>query len=171
MKKIIIGLILSLITVTAFSQSSRYCVIDSKYILEKMPEYSDAQKKLDALSETWEKEISDKMQAIDVMYRTYQSERPLMSETNRQKKEDEIIQKEKEVKELQKKYFGYEGELYKQRQTLIKPLQDRLFNAVQQYAQSKNMDMVYDKSGGITIFYADPNLDKSDEILKIINKK
>jgi len=170
MKKILLAIIVSIITTAAFSQS-RYCVIDSKYILEKMPEYVDAQKKLDALSETWEKEISEKMQAIDVMYRTYQSERPLMSESTRQKKEDEIIQKEKEVKDLQKKYFGFEGELYKQRQQLVKPLQDRVFNAVQQYAQSKNLDMVYDKSGGITIFYADPALDKSDEIIKIINKK
>lgn len=171
MKKILLGIILSILTFAATAQTGRYFVIDSKYILEKMPEYNDAQKKLDALSETWEKEISDKMQTIDVMYRTYQSERPLMSESNRQKREDEIIQKEKEVKDLQKKYFGYEGELYKQRQSLIKPLQDRLFTAVQQYAQSKNYDMVFDKSGGISVFYADPSLDKSDEILKIITKK
>lgn len=171
MKKILVSVAFSIMSFVAFSQTGRYCVIDSKYILEQMTEYSDAQKKIDAISEVWEKEISDKMKSIDVMYRTYQSERPLMSEANRQKKEDEIIQKEKEVKDLHKKYFGFEGELYKQRQTLVKPIQDKVFNAVQQYAQSKNMDMVYDKSGGITIFYADPALDKSDEILKIINKK
>lgn len=153
------------------AQAQKYCVIDSKYILEKLPEYNEAQRQLDEISEAWEREVSERMAQVDQMYRAYQAEKPLLSEAARQKREEEIVAKEKEAKELQKKYFGYEGELFKKRQTLIKPIQDKVYNAVQQYANQRSYDMVYDKAGGITIFYADPSLDKSDEIIKLINKK
>ncbi len=167
MKKILLAL--SLVVVTGLAaQAQRYCVIDSKYILEKIPDYNNAQKQLDAASQGWQKEVDAKMQGIDQMYKSYQAERPMLSEDARKKREDEIIAKEKEAKELQKKYFGYEGEVFKKRQSLIKPIQDRVYNAVQQYAQARGFDMVYDKAGGITIFYADPKLDKSDEIIKLI---
>jgi outer membrane protein len=148
--------------------AQHYCVIDSKYILEKIPDYNAAQKQLDDQSAIWQKEVDTKMQYIDQMYRSYQAERPMLSEAARQKREAEIVAKEKEAKELQKKYFGYEGEVFKKRQTLVKPIQDKVYNAVQKYAQSRSYDMVYDKAGGVTIFYADPKLDKSDDILKLI---
>lgn len=167
MKKIMLALSFVLLTGLA-AQAQRYCVIDSKYILEKIPDYTNAQKQLDAASEAWQKEVDAKMQGIDQMYKSYQAERPMLSEDARKKREDEIIAKEKEAKELQKKYFGYEGEVFKKRQSLVKPIQDKVFNAVQQYAQSRGYDMVYDKAGGITIFYADPKLDKSDDIVKLI---
>lgn len=153
----------------AFSaQAQRYCVIDSKYILEKIPEYAQAQKELDAVSDGWQKEVDAKLQGIDQMYKSYQAERPMLSEDTRKKREEEIVAKEKEAKTLQKKYFGFEGEVFKKRQSLVKPIQDKVYNAVQQYAQQRGYDMVYDKAGGITIFYADPKLDKSDEIAKLI---
>jgi len=167
MKKILLAL--SFVLATAFAATAqRYCVIDSKYILEKLPEYNNAQKQLDAASQGWQKEVDNRMQNIDQMYKSYQAERPMLSEDARKKREDEIVAKEKEAKELQKKYFGYEGEVFKKRQSLIKPIQDKVYNAVQQYAQSRGYDMVYDKAGGITIFYADPKLDKSDDIIKLI---
>lgn len=167
MKKILLALSLVLLTGWA-AQAQRYCVIDSKYILEKVPDYNNAQKQLDAISQGWQKEVDAKMQGIDQMYKSYQAERPMLSEDARKKREDEIVAREKEAKDLQKKYFGYEGEVFKKRQSLVKPIQDRVYNAVQQYAQSRGYDMVYDKAGGITIFYADPKLDKSDEIAKLI---
>jgi outer membrane protein len=167
MKKVLLALSLMIVTGLA-AQAQRYCVIDSKYILEKIPDYNNAQKQLDAASQGWQKEVDAKMQAIDQMYKSYQAERPMLSEDARKKREDEIIAREKDAKDLQKKYFGYEGEVFKKRQSLIKPIQDRVYNAVQQYAQARGFDMVYDKAGGITIFYADPKLDKSDEILKLI---
>lgn len=170
MKKFIVLVAVAMMT-TIMVQAQKYCVIDSKYILEKLPEYNKAQKDLDGFSDAWEKEVSERMEQVDQMYRSYQAERPLLSEQARQNKEAEIIAKEKEAKDLQKKYFGFEGELFKKRQTLIKPVQDKVFNAVQQFANQRGFDMVYDKAGGITIFYADPSLDKSDEILKIITKK
>ncbi|WP_118974217.1 OmpH family outer membrane protein [Taibaiella koreensis] len=167
MKKILLAMSLVLMTGLA-ARAQRYCVIDSKYMLEKIPDYNNAQKQLDAASQGWQKEVDAKMQNIDQMYKSYQAERPMLSEDARKKREDEIVAKEKEAKDLQKKYFGYEGEVFKKRQSLVKPIQDKVYNAVQQYAQSRSFDMVYDKAGGITIFYADPKLDKSDEILKLI---
>jgi outer membrane protein len=167
MKKILLALSVVMITGIA-AQAQRYCVIDSKYILEKIPDYNNAQKQLDAASQGWQKEVDSKMQNIDQMYKSYQAERPMLSEDARKRREDEIVAKEKEAKDLQKKYFGYEGEVFKKRQSLVKPIQDKVYNAVQQYAQNRGYDMVYDKAGGITIFYADPKLDKSDEIVKLI---
>ncbi|OJV50394.1 MAG: hypothetical protein BGO31_13565 [Bacteroidetes bacterium 43-16] len=170
MKKIILGAIFILCSGVA-AMAQKYCVIDSKYILDKVPEYATAQKQLDNLSDGWQKEVDAKMQAVDQMYKSYQAERAMLNESMRAKREAEIVAKEKEAKDLQKKYFGYEGDLFKKRQTMIKPIQDRVFNTVQQFATSRGFDMVYDKSGGITIFYADPKLDKSEEVLKLVNKK
>lgn len=167
MKKLLFAFVF-ICGVTLSAQAQRYCVIDSKYILEKLPEYTNAQKQLDAASQAWQKEVDAKMQGIDQMYRSYQAERPMLSEDVRKKREDEIVTKEKEAKELQKKYFGFEGEVFKKRQSLVKPIQDKVYNAVQQYAQNRGFDMVYDKAGGVTIFYADPKLDKSDDIVKLI---
>ena len=167
MKKIIIA-VSFLVFSTFAAQAQKYCVIDSKYILEKVPEYNAAQKQLDIQSDAWQKEVDQKMQYIDQMYKSYQAERPMLSEAARQKREAEVVAKEKEAKDLQKKYFGFEGEVFKKRQTLVKPVQDKVYNAVQKYAQSRGYDMVYDKAGGVTIFYADPKLDKSDDILKLI---
>lgn len=170
MKKLILAAVLILGTGFAtFAQ--KYCVIDSKYILDKVPEYANAQKQLDNLSEGWQKEVDAKMDGVDQMYKSYQAERAMLNESMRAKREAEIVTKEKEAKDLQKKYFGYEGELFKRRQSMIKPIQDKVFNTVQQYATSRGFDIVYDKSGGITIFYADAKLDKSEDILKLVNKK
>ena len=170
MKKIILGAVFVLCSGVA-AMAQKYCVIDSKYILDKVPEYATAQKQLDNLSEGWQKEVDAKMEAVDQMYKSYQAERAMLNESMRAKREAEIVAKEKEAKDLQKKYFGYEGELFKKRQTMIKPIQDRVFNTVQQFATSRGFDIVYDKSGGITVFYADPKLDKSEEVIKLVNKK
>lgn len=170
MKKVIFGIAL-LLTVAFTANAQRYCIIDSKYILDNIIEYKDAQTKLDQLSETWQKEIDNQMAEVDRMYKSYQAERAMLSDEMRKKREDEIIAKEKTAKELQKSRFGYEGDLFKQRQKLIKPIQDKVYNAVQKYAQSRAYDMVLDKAGGITMFYADPKLDKSDDVLKLLGIK
>lgn len=148
--------------------AQKYCIIDSKYILEKMTDYKEAQTKLDNLSKTWQDEIDVKMAEVDKMYKSYLAEKPMLSDDLRNKRQDEIVAKEKAAKDLQKQRFGYEGDLFKKRQEFIKPVQDRIFNAVQKMASSKAFDMVLDKAGGITLFYADPKLDKSDEVLKIL---
>lgn len=165
MKKVLLGMLLVLSgALTANAQ--RYCIIDSKYILERVTEYKDAQTRLDNMSKQWQTEIDNMMSEVDRMYRAYQAERAMLSEEMRKKREDEIVAKEKAAKDLQKQRFGYEGDLFKQRQALVKPIQDRVYTAVQKMATARGYDLVLDKAGGVTMFYADPKLDRSDDVLK-----
>lgn len=170
MKKLLIALAVILVT-TAAASAQRYCVIDTKYILESIPDYKDAQKKLDAIAEQWQKEVDAKFQDIDKMYKAYQAEQVMLTEELKQKREDEIVGKEKEAKDLQRKRFGYEGDLFKKREELIKPIQDKIYNAVQKLAASRMYDFVLDKSGGITVIFSDPKLDKSEDILVSLGVK
>ncbi len=165
MKKILFILIVSVTFISA-ANAQRYCVIDSKYILENLPEYKQAQTKLDEISAQWQKEIDAKLQDVDRMYKSYQSEQVMLSDDMKKKREDEIIKKEKEAKDIQKKKFGFEGELFKKRQELVKPVQDKVYNAVQKMAASKAYDIIFDKSSDLSIFYADSKIDKSDDVLK-----
>jgi outer membrane protein len=165
MKKILLSLFFLAASVSA-SVAQRYCVIDSRYILEKLVDYRDAQTRLDQQSKAWQTEIDNQMSEVDRMYKSYQAERAMLSDDMRKKREDEIVAKEKAAKDLQKRRFGYEGDLFKRRQELIKPIQDRVYTAVQKMAAAKSYDIVMDKAGGVTLFYANPTLDKSDEVLK-----
>jgi outer membrane protein len=162
-----------LLSITAFllvagfsANAQRYCIIDSKYILDRMTDYKDAQTALDRQSKVWQTEIDNRMAEVDRMYKSYQAERAMLSDEVRKRREDEIMEKERSAKELQKQRFGYEGDLFKQRQQLVKPIQDRVYNAVQKVATSKGYDVVLDKAGGVTLFYANPTLDRSDDVLK-----
>ncbi|HRO43536.1 MAG TPA: OmpH family outer membrane protein [Flavipsychrobacter sp.] len=170
MKKLMLSILLVL-SGTFAAVAQRYCIVDSKYILERVPDYKNAQDKLDALSKTWQTEVDNRMADIDRLYKSYQAERAMLSDEVRKKREDEIMSKEKAAKDLQKKYFGYEGDLFKKRQELVKPVQDRVFNAVQKLSQQKGYDLVLDKAGGVTLFYADPKLDRSDDVLKLMGVK
>jgi outer membrane protein len=167
MKKLLF-IVLFLVAAVPGVKAQHYCIIDSKYILEKISDYKDAQTKLDNLSKAWQDEIDKKMAEVDKMYKGYQAEKPMLSDDMRNKRQDEIVAKEKEAKDLQKQRFGYEGDLFKKRQEYVKPIQDRVFNAVQKMASAKGFDMVLDKAGGVTLFYADPKLDRSDDVLKIL---
>jgi len=168
MKKILFSVLLLISAATVVNAQQRYCIIDSKYMLDKMSDYKDAQNKLDAISKTWQEEIDKMMAEVDNLYKSYQAEKPMLSDEMRRRREDEIVAKEKSAKDMQKQRFGYEGDLFKKRQEFIKPVQDRLYNAVQKLASSKAYELVLDKAGGITLFYADPKLDKSDDVLKIL---
>ncbi len=153
--------------VLAFAvQAQRYAIIDTKYILNKIPEYKDADKKLQLIGEQWQKEIDDKQATLDKMYKNYEAEQFMLTDELKKKREDELFVKEKEVRDLQKRRFGYEGDLFKERQKLVKPVQDKVYNAVQKLAVARSYDFILDKSEGITIIFADPKLDKSDDVLK-----
>jgi outer membrane protein len=156
----------SLFFVFAAKAQTKYAVINTKYILEKIPEYKEADKKLKALGDQWQSEIDAKQIALDKMYKNYEAEQFMLSEELKKKREDELFVKEKELRDLQKKRFGYEGDLFKERQKLVKPIQDKVYNAVQKLAASYAYDFILDKSEGITIIFADPKLDKSDEVLR-----
>jgi len=149
----------------------RYAVVDTKYILEKMPEYKDAQKKLDQTSMQWQKEIDTKQAMLDKMYKDYEAEQIMLSDTLKKKREDQLFNMEKEVRDLQRKRFGYEGDLFKLRQELVKPIQDKVYNAIQQLAVNRMYELILDKSEGITVIFADPKLDKSDDVLKALGIK
>ena len=155
-----------------FSASAqRYAIIDTKYILDKVPEYRDAQKKLDQISEQWQKEIDAKSAELEKMYKDYDAEQVMLSDDLKKKREDELFNREKEVRDLQKKRFGFEGDLFKKRQELIKPIQDKVYNAVQKMAVARSYDFILDKSEGITVIFADPKLDRSDDVLKDLGVK
>src|ERR1700754_374809 len=117
---------------------ARYAIVDTKYILDKMPEYKDAQKRLDQTSMQWQKEIDDKQAALDKMYKDFDAEQVMLSDELKKKREDELYNKEKEVRDLQKKRFGFEGDLFKKRQELIKPIQDKVYTAIQKLAVEKS---------------------------------
>ena len=153
------------------ASAQRYAVIDSKYILEKLPEYKSAQTKLDQFSEQWQEEIDSKSAALDKMYKDYDAEQVMLSDELKKKREDELFNREKELRDLQKKRFGYEGDIFKKRQELIKPIQDKVYNAVQKLAVAKLYDFILDKSEGITVIFADPKLDKSDDVLREMGVK
>jgi outer membrane protein len=136
-----------------------------------MPEYKDAQQKLDLASDQWQKEIEAKQAQLDAMYRSFEAEQVMLSETLRKKREDELFNREKELRDLQKRRFGFEGDLFKKRQELVKPIQDKVYNAIQKLATERQYDFILDKSEGITVIFADPKLDRSDDILKALGVK
>jgi outer membrane protein len=170
MKKIAFAIIL-LCTVASTAMAQRYAVVDTRYILDKLPEYKEAQKKLDQVSETFQREIDEKQAALDKMYKDYEAEQVMLSDVLKKKREDEIFIKEKEVRELQRKRFGFEGDLFKRRQELVKPIQDKVYNAIQKIAVNRQYDFILDKSEGITVIFADPKLDRSEDVLRELGVK
>ena len=170
MKKIVF--VLSLIFVICCTAGAqRYAVVDTKYILDKMPDYKTAQKQLDQISAQWQKEIDDKQAILDKMYKDFEGEEVMLSDDLKKKREDELFNHEKEVRDLQRKRFGFEGDLFKKRQELIKPVQDKVYNDIQKIAVGRMYDFILDKSEGITVIFADPKLDKSDDVLKELGVK
>ncbi|MFT3681993.1 MAG: OmpH family outer membrane protein [Ferruginibacter sp.] len=170
MKKILfIACCLFVISFTSTAQ--RYAVIDSKYILEKLPEYKEAQGKLDQFSAQWQQEIEKKQADLDKMYKDYDAEQVMLSDELKKKREDELYNKDKELRDLQRKRFGFEGDLFKKRQELVKPIQDKVYTAIQKLAVEKSYDFILDKSEGITVIFADPKLDRSDDVLKFLGVK
>ncbi|MCE2846066.1 MAG: OmpH family outer membrane protein [Sphingobacteriales bacterium] len=172
MKKLILALfsgILLAFAPSAFAQ--KYAYIDSQYILDNISEYKAAQQQLDQLSIAWQKEIESKYAVIDKLYKDYQAEQILLTEDMRRKREMEITTKEKEVKEFQKQKFGYEGELFKKKQELIKPIQDKIYNAVKKMATEQSYAVIFDKSGDLVMLYTNPKYDKSDDILSAMGYK
>jgi len=170
MKKLLL-FALGLFILTLSVNAQRYAIVDTRYILEKMPDYKEAQKKLDAVSEQWQKEIETKQTELDKMYKDFEAEQVMLSDVLKKKRQDEIFLKEKETRELQRKRFGFEGDLFKKRQELVKPVQDKVYNAIQKIAVAKQYDFILDKSEGITVIFADPKLDKSEDVLRELGIK
>jgi len=164
MKKLFVSAILSVAFFTG-SFAQKYCYVNTEYILENIPEYKQAMQQLDQISVNWQQEIENKYTQIDKLYKDYQAEQILLTEEMRKKRESEIVAKEKEVKEYQKQKFGYEGDLFKKKQEVVKPIQDKIYNAIKKMATDQSFAVVFDKSSDLIMLYANPKYDKSDEIL------
>ena len=170
MKKIIV--LLFVLPLLAFqAQAQKFAYVDTEYILENMSEYRDAQDLLDKMSLDWQKEIELKFAAIDKMYKDYQAEAVLLPEDIKKKRQDDIVAKEKEAKDLQKKRFGKDGDLFKKRKELVKPIQDKVYNAVEDIANAGGYAVVFDKSGSVTLLFANSKYDKSDDVLDKLGYK
>jgi len=170
MKKILLLICCAgLLTIGANAQ--KYAIIDTKYILDKLPEYKAAQGRLDDVAAGWQKEIDSMQAELDRMYKDYEAEQVMLSEELRKKREDQLFIKEKNLRDQQRKRFGFEGDLFKKRQELIKPVQDKVYSAVQKIATQRGYDFILDKSEGITIIFADPKLDKSEDVLREMGVK
>jgi outer membrane protein len=170
MKKILL-VICSIFIVAMGAIAQRYAIVDTKYILDKMPDYKEAQKKLDEFSVQWQKEIDTKQSELDRMYKNFEAEQVLLSDELKKKREDELFVREKELRDLQRKRFGFEGDLFRRRQDLVKPIQDKVYNAIQKIAVNRQYDFILDKSEGITIIFADPKLDRSEDVLRELGVK
>ena len=164
MKKI--ALFAAIILMASLSFGQRFAYIDSDYIMDNIPEYKAAEQELERISVEWQREIEQQFSDIDRLYREYQAEAPLLPEEMRRQREESIIQREKQAKELQMKRFGREGDLFKKRQELIKPIQDKVYEAIEEIATRGNYAVIFDKSGGLTMIFTDVRYDLSDEVLQ-----
>jgi outer membrane protein len=170
MKKTIVLGILFLFTFTAgFAQE--YAYVDTDFILGKLPSYIAAQEQLDKLSQKYQKELETLHAELDQIFKNFQAEVVLLSQDMKKKREEQIVNKEKEYKKLQRQYFGPEGDLAKKREALVKPIQDEVFNAIQSIAEQGAYSIVFDKSGGMTMIYTNPKFDLSDQVLQKLGYK
>lgn len=163
MKKLL--LIASIMMMGSLVYAQKFACVDSDYILSNLPEYKQAQKELEEVSLQWQKDVENKLAEVDRMYKSYQAEALLLPEDLKTKKENDIVAAEKEAKALQKQRFGSEGDLTKKRSELIKPIQDKIYNAIEKIAKEKNYALVLDKASGATVLFVDSKADVSDLVL------
>ncbi len=165
MKKIL--LTLALITGLGFAaQAQKFATVDMGYIMKNIPAFESANEQLNQVSKKWQTEIDTKMKEVQQLYKNYQTELVFMSDEMKVKREEEIVAKEKAAQELKHKYFGPDGELFKKRESLIKPIQDEVYEAIEDISKSKGLDLIFDKSSAMSAIFVSPKLDISDEVLK-----
>lgn len=167
LRKLFIPALFLLLPFVSLSQgaAAKFGYVDTDYILGQIPEYKAAQSELDKTSIQWQKEIETRFSEIDKLYKAYQADAILLTDDMKKKRENEILNKEKEAKDLQKQRFGIDGELFKKRQELVKPIQDKVYNAIKAVAEKKGLGFILDKSGQISILYANSKYDISDDVL------
>lgn len=164
MKKIFLSLLL-LVGCAVASQAQKFALVDMEYILKNVPAYEMANEQLNQLSQRWQKEVEAVSKEADAMYKQYLSDKVFLTEEQVKKREQEIVAKEEEATQLRYKYFGPEGELYKKRQTLMKPIQDDVYNAVKKVSEERGYQAIFDRASSANIVYASPRIDISNEVL------
>ncbi|MEO7176831.1 MAG: OmpH family outer membrane protein [Saprospiraceae bacterium] len=171
LKKIKLGLVIACLGSIGISANAQKIVlVDMKQVMETQSDYKTAQANLDKVSEEWRQQINQEYDKIKSMYNKYQAEQVMLTEDMRKQKEEEIMNKEKEVRELQKRKFGPEGDLFLKRQELVKPIQDRVSGEIEKLAAEKGYDLIIDKDSATGIIFASAALDKTEEFLKRIKK-
>ena len=159
---------LTVIVVVACAMASyaqKFALVDMEYILKNVPSYEMANEQLNQVSQRWQREVDDLAKEAEAMYKNYQSEMVFLTDDQKKKKESEIVAKEKEATELRYKYFGPQGELYKKRQALIKPIQDEVYNAVKKVSEERGYSVIFDRASSESIIFASPRIDVSNEVL------
>lgn len=163
------SLLLALLSLVAFSAvGQRFGIVDTEYVLKQIPEYSQAQNQLDQMSKQWQGEVEALLSETDALQKALDSERILLTDEMIEEREKMIKEKEDEARKLQRQYFGPTGELFKKRQELVKPIQDQVYNAVQDVARKKRLDIVFDKASSLTMLYASSKVDISDDVLEAL---
>lgn len=164
MKRILIALLVG-ITASLAASAQKFALIDMEYILRNVPAYEMANEQLNQVSQRWEKEVNEMTKEAETMYKNYQSDMVFLTDDQKKKREEEIVAKEKEATDLRYKYFGPEGELYKKRQSLMKPIQEDVYNAVKAVADEKGYQAIFDRASSQSIVFASPRIDVSNEVL------
>ena len=164
MKKL--ALICFLVFGITFANAQKYAYIDSDFILNNMSEYKESKEKLDKLAERWTEEIESRYQELRVKKDNFAREEVLLPSEEKNKRKEEIAKLETEAMEMQKMRFGVNGDYFQKRQELIKPIQDKVFDAMQKVASKRNFSFVFDKANQSNLVYADSKFDISDEVLK-----
>lgn len=170
MKKIIVLTVLVL-AASFTGMAQKFAFVDSEYIRNNIPAFTAAQQQLDKLSEGWEKEVADGYAAVEQMYKDYQAEVVLLTQDQKRQREEAIIAREKEVKELQNTYFGMEGELFRKREEMVKPIQDEILRAIKEISVEGSYAVIFDTSAGSNILFANPRYDLSDQVLQKLGYK
>jgi outer membrane protein len=170
MKKHILTIALILATAT-LGWSQKFGYFDSEYVMSNIPAFNTAQEQLDKISEEWQKDIEAQYELVEQMYRKYQNERVLLTDEMKRKREEEIVNKERDIQALQRNYFGTEGELFTKRSELIKPIQDQIYKAVSDIATEGNYAVIFDVAASSTLFFTNPRFDLSDDVLRKLGYK
>lgn len=164
MKKIILSLLLVLCGAGVIS-AQKFALVDMDYILRNVPAYEMANEQLNQVSQRWEKEVEQLSKEAETMFKNYQSDMVFLTDDQKKKREEEIVAKEKEVTDTRYKYFGPEGELYKKRQSLMKPIQEDVYNAIKAVAEEKGYQTIFDRASSQSIVFASPRIDVSNDVL------
>lgn len=166
----IVSIALFAFALTATATAQRIAYVDVTDILESLPEYQKAQEQLDRIATQWRQEIAQEQDKVKGLYSKYQAEQVLLSEDMKKQREDEIMNKEKEVRELQRQKFGPEGALFKKREELVKPIQDKVYAAIQKFAEDKGYEFIFEKGSASGMLYADKRNDKTEDIKNALKK-
>ncbi len=165
MKRLILTLgLITIVSMTGFAQ--KFAMVDMEYIFRNIPAYETATEQLNIISRRWQQEVETMMQEVQNLYKNYQTELVFLSDEMKVQREEEIISKEKEAHELKRNYFGPEGELFKKRQSLMKPIQDEIYNAIQEISRERDLSLVFDRSSAMSAIFTSPKLDISDAVLQ-----